>query len=145
MERILALDVGDRRIGIAVSDPLGLTAHGIETYRRADNDPEADARYILSVAERYRPVLLLFGLPRNMDGSYGFQSEKVREFSEIVLRSWDGRYDFYDERLTTVRAEKILLEGNVRREKRKQVIDKMAACIILEGYLESHRGRMGDG
>ncbi len=145
MERILALDVGDRRIGIAVSDPLGLTAQGIETYRRADNDPEADARYILSVAERYRPVLLLFGLPRNMDGSYGFQSEKVREFSEIVLRSWDGRHDFYDERLTTVRAEKILLEGNVRREKRKQVIDKMAACIILEGYLESHRGRMGDG
>ena len=142
MERILALDVGDRRIGIAVSDPLGLTAQGIETYRRADNDPEADARYILSVAERYRPVLLLFGLPRNMDGSYGFQSEKVLEFSEIVLRSWNGRHDFYDERLTTVRAEKILLEGNVRREKRKQVIDKMAACIILEGYLE---GRMGDG
>ena len=143
MERIIALDVGDRRIGIAVSDPLGLTAQGIETYRRADNDPDEDARYILHLAERYRPALLLFGLPRNMDGSYGYQSEKVREFSRIVLQNWDGPYDFYDERLTTVRAERILLEGNVRREKRKKVIDKMAACIILEGYLESIRSRIG--
>ena len=143
MDRILALDVGDRRIGLAVSDPLGITAQGIETYQRAQDDPESDARHILEVAERYRPVLLLFGLPRNMDGSYGFQSEKVREFAAIVLRDWDGRHDFYDERLTTVRAEQILLEGNVRRDKRKKVIDKMAACIILEGYLESIRSRNG--
>ena len=143
MERVLALDVGDRRIGLAVSDPLGLTAQGIETYQRADNDPDADARYILKIAERYRPVLLLFGLPRNMDGSYGYQSEKVKEFSRVVLRNWSGKYDFYDERLTTVRAERILLEGNVRREKRKKVIDKMAACVILEGYLESLRNKNG--
>ena len=138
MERILALDVGDRRIGIAVSDPLGFTAQGVETYNRSD-DPQKDADYIVAMAERYKPVKLLFGLPRNMDGSYGFQSEKVKEFAGIVLKKWDGTHDFYDERLTTVRAESILLEGNVRRDKRKKVIDKMAACIILEGYLESKR------
>jgi len=138
MERILALDVGDRRIGLAVSDALGITAQGLETYVRSDN-PEKDADYIISVANRYRPVKLLFGLPRNMDGSCGFQSEKVREFANLVLARWDGGHDFYDERLTTMRAERILLEGNVRRDKRKKVIDKMAAAIILEGYLEQHR------
>lgn len=138
MERILALDVGDRRIGLAVSDPLGITAQGLETYVRGE-DPEADADYIISVANRYQPVKLLFGLPRNMDGSCGFQSEKVRAFADIVLSKWSGGHDFSDERLTTMRAERILLEGNVRRDKRKKVIDKMAAVIILEGYMDQHR------
>ena len=80
MERILALDVGDRRIGLAVSDALGITAQGLETYVRCD-DPEKDADYIISIANRYRPVKLLFGLPKNMDGSCGFQSEKVKEYA----------------------------------------------------------------
>lgn len=135
MTRVLALDVGDRRIGLAVSDALGMTAQGLETYTRKEST-DADVAYILSVAERYRPVRLLFGLPRNMDGSYGFQTEKVRAFAAAVLEKWDGEWDFYDERLTTAAAERILIGADVSRRKRKTVIDKMAAVIILQGYLE---------
>ena len=138
MQRILALDVGDTRIGVAVSDPLGYTAQGLETYTR--RTPEQDVEYILNLAERYRPVKLLFGMPRNMDGSYGFQSEKVRAFADTVLERWDGEHDFFDERLTTAAAERVLLDADVSRKKRRQVIDKMAAVVILQGYMETrHR------
>ena len=138
MQRILALDVGDKRIGVAVSDPLGYTAQGLETYTR--RMPEQDVDYILNLAERYRPVKLLFGMPRNMDGSYGFQSEKVRAFADTVLERWDGEHDFFDERLTTAAAERVLLDADVSRKKRRQVIDKMAAVVILQGYMETrHR------
>ncbi len=136
MQRILALDVGDKRIGIAVSDPLGFTAQGLETYTRKGT-LEEDAAYILSVADRYRPVKLLFGMPRNMDGSYGFQSEKVRAFADAVLENWDAEYMFYDERLTTVTAERVLIDADVSRKKRRQVIDKLAAVVILQGYLDT--------
>ncbi|HWR23607.1 MAG TPA: Holliday junction resolvase RuvX [Feifaniaceae bacterium] len=139
MQRILALDVGDKRIGVAVSDPLGYTAQGLETYTRRET-LEQDVDYILTLAERYRPVRLLFGMPRNMDGSYGFQSEKVRAFADAVLEKWDGEHDFYDERLTTAAAERVLLDADVSRKKRRQVIDKMAAVVILQGYMETrHR------
>ncbi len=139
MQRILALDVGDKRIGVAVSDPLGYTAQGLETYKRRET-LEQDVEYILNLAERYRPVRLLFGMPRNMDGSYGFQSEKVRAFADEVLQKWDGEHDFFDERLTTAAAERVLLDADVSRKKRRQVIDKMAAVVILQGYMETrHR------
>lgn len=138
MQRILALDVGDRRVGLAVSDALGITAQGLETYTRTGDD-ERDAAYIVEVAKRYAPAMLLFGLPRNMDGSYGFQCDKVRAFAGAVLAQWDGPSDFFDERLTTLSAGRVLSEGNVRGQKRKQVIDKMAAVVILQGYLERHR------
>ncbi|MBQ6426565.1 MAG: Holliday junction resolvase RuvX [Clostridia bacterium] len=137
-QRTLAFDVGDRRIGIAVSDLLGITAQPVETYTRTD-DEEKDIRYLLSVAKRYAPSKLVFGMPRNMNGTYGFQAEKVRVFAEKLLENWDGEYDFYDERLTTVTAERILLEADVSRKKRKQVVDKIAAVVILQGYLDSRR------
>lgn len=137
MERVLALDVGDRRIGIAVSDPLGITAQGLETYVRKDNDPEQDAEYIVALLKKYAPVRLLCGLPRNMDGSCGFQAEKVREFAAVIMEKWNGQCEFYDERLTTVSAERVLLEADVSRKKRKQVIDKIAAVVILQNYLDS--------
>ncbi len=138
MQRILALDVGDKRIGVAVSDPLGYTAQGLETYAR-QNTLEQDVTYILALAQKYKPVRLLFGMPRNMDGSYGFQSEKVRAFADAVLARWDGEYDFYDERLTTVAAERMLVDADVSRKKRRKVIDKLAAVVILQGYLETQR------
>ena len=137
MQRVLALDVGEKRIGLAVSDPLGFTAQGLETYHRT-GDLEKDIDYIIKVANSYRPVKLLFGLPRNMDGSYGFQADYVREFADEVLKKWDGEYDFEDERLTTVSATRMLLEADVSRGKRKKVVDKIAAVFILESYL----GRM---
>ena len=136
MQRILALDVGDKRIGLAVSDPLGITAQGLETYCRT-GDEEKDIHYILSVAEKYAPVKLLFGLPRNMDGSYGFQSEKVRAFADLVMARFSGEVIFYDERLTTVTAENVLNEAKLDWKKRRKVVDKLAAVVILQGYLQS--------
>ncbi len=137
MRRVLALDVGDKRIGIAVSDPLGFTAQGLETYTRT-GDEAADAAYIRSLAKKYEPVRLLFGLPRNMDGSYGFQSEKVRAFAEAVLEGFEGEHTFYDERLTTVEAERVLCEAELDWRKRRKVVDKVAAVVILQGYLATN-------
>lgn len=139
MKRILAFDVGEKRIGIAVSDALGITAQGVETYTRAD-DIDKDIDYLLSIAQKYAPVKLLFGLPKNMDGSCGFQAESVKEFAGKMLEKFDGEHDFYDERLTTVSAHKMLIDGNVSRKKRKDVVDKIAAVLILQGYLEQHGG-----
>ena len=136
-ERVLALDLGDRRIGSAVSDPLGWTAQGLENYTRRDDDLQADIRHILEIAERYKPVRLLFGMPRNMDGSYGMQAQKVRAFADAVLAEWDGDHDFYDERLTTMSAQRVLIDADLSRKRRKQVVDKLAAVIILQGYLDS--------
>ena len=137
MRRVLALDVGDKRIGVAVSDQLGITAQGLETYTRT-GDTEKDAEHIAELAKKYEPVRLLFGMPRNMDGSYGFQSEKVKEFAQAVLKVWDGEHAFFDERLTTVSAERVLVEADMDWRKRRKVVDKLAATIILQGYLDSN-------
>ena len=137
MQRVLALDVGDKRIGLAVSDALGITAQGLETYVRT-GDLEKDAAYVRAVAERYRPVRLLFGMPRNMDGSYGFQAEKVRAFADAVLNGWEGEHAFYDERLSTVSAERVLFEAELNWQKRRKVVDKVAAVMILQGYLATN-------
>ncbi len=137
MLRVLALDVGDKRIGIAVSDPLGFTAQGLETYTRT-GDEVVDAAYIRDLAKKYEPVRLLFGMPRNMDGSYGFQSEKVRAFAEAVLQGFEGEHTFYDERLTTVEAERVLCEAELDWRKRRKVVDKVAAVVILQGYLATN-------
>ena len=137
MLRILAFDVGEKRIGVAVSDLLGITAQGIETYTRTDN-LEQDVQHLLKLAESYRPVKLLFGMPRNMDGSYGMQADYTRAFADAVLAQWDGEYAFQDERLTTASARRMLIEADMRRDKRKQVIDKVAAVLILQSYLDAH-------
>ena len=137
MLRILAFDIGEKRIGVAVSDPLGITAQGIETYHRTD-DLERDVEHLIKLANSYKPVKLVFGLPRNMDGSYGFQAQITREFADAVLAKWDGDHAFQDERLTTASARRVLIEADVRRDKRKQVIDKVAAVVILQSYLDAH-------
>lgn len=137
MLRILAFDIGEKRIGVAVSDPLGITAQGIETYHRSD-DTQKDIDYLLKIADRYKPVKIVFGMPRNMDGSYGMQAEITRTFADEVLKLWDGDHAFQDERLTTASARRVLLEADMRRDKRKQVIDKIAAVLILQSYLDAH-------
>ena len=111
--RILGLDVGDRRIGVAVSDELGLTAQPVETYTRKGYGP--DVRHFGELAERYGTRLFLCGLPRNMDGSVGGQAKRVREFA----------------------AQRALLEADMRRDKRKQKVDMVAAVIILQAYLDA--------
>lgn len=138
MQRILALDVGDRRIGVAVSDPLGFTAQGLETYTRQNRDK--DAAHMLELLQKYAPCRLLVGMPRNMDGSYGEQSEKVKKFVSTVTALWSGEVIWWDERMTTMAAGRVLLEADVSRGKRKLVIDKLAACVILQSYLDSGKG-----
>ena len=135
--RYFAIDVGDKRIGLAVSDALGITAQGLETYNRT-GDTARDAEYIRNYARKYAPCRLVFGLPRNMDGSYGPACDKVRAFADAVLEGWDGEHAFYDERLSTVVAERAMYEADFNWKKRRKVVDKMAAQVILQGYLELH-------
>ena len=135
--RYFAIDVGDKRIGLAVSDALGITAQGLETYNRT-GDTARDAEYIRNYARKYAPCRLVFRLPRNMDGSYGPACDKVRAFADAVLEGWDGEHDFYDERLSTVVAERAMYEADFNWKKRRKVVDKMAAQVILQGYLELH-------
>ncbi|MCH5278809.1 MAG: Holliday junction resolvase RuvX [Christensenellaceae bacterium] len=139
--RYFAVDFGDKRIGLAVSDTLGITAQGLETYKRTGDD-ERDAEYIRNYAQKYAPCRIVFGMPRNMDGSYGPAAEKVRAFAEVVLSGWDGEHDFYDERLSTVVAERAMFEAEMNWKKRRKVVDKMAAQVILQGYLELHPIRL---
>lgn len=141
-ERIVALDVGDRRIGIAVSDPLGLTAQPIETYTRIGYGP--DARHIAEIARKYETERILCGLPRNMDGTQGFQVEKVREFA-AKLEELGLLVEYYDERMTTVLAENALLEANMRREDRRKKVDMVAAVVILQSYLDANAAQADDG
>ena len=137
-ERIVALDVGDRRIGIAVSDPLGLTAQPVETYTRVGYC--ADTRRIAQLAQQYGTNRILCGLPLNMDGTQGFQTQKVREFSEKLTEA-GLTVEFYDERMTTVLAEGALLEADMRRENRKKKVDMVAAVMILQSYLDAQAAR----
>ena len=141
-ERIVALDVGDRRIGIAVSDPLGVTAQPIETYTRIGYGP--DSRHIAEIARRYETDRILCGLPRNMDGTQGFQVEKVKEFA-AKLEELGLVVEYYDERMTTMLAESALLEANMRREDRKKKVDMVAAVVILQSYLDACAAMADDG
>ncbi len=133
-ERIVALDIGDARIGVAVSDASRLIASPVEMITRVGWGP--DTRRIKEICERYDTTLVLSGLPLNMDGSEGFQAEKVRALCD-QLTAAGLQVRFQDERLTTVTAEDALIEGGVRRDKRKQRVDKVAAAVILQQWLDT--------
>lgn len=134
--RKLALDLGDARIGIAQSDLLGIIANGLETLNRTNL--QSDINYIVNLVKQNSVDTVVLGLPINMDGSKGERVEKTYKFAEILKESLppNVKIDYIDERLTTVCAEKVLLQADVRRDKRKTVIDKMAATIILQSYLD---------
>ncbi|WP_125154658.1 Holliday junction resolvase RuvX [Clostridium rectalis] len=133
--RILGLDVGDRTIGVAVSDPLGLTAQGITTIRRKGIDNDIDE--LKKICAQYGVEKIVSGLPKNMNGTLGPQSEKVRDFCDVLHNKIDKEIIFWDERLTTVAAHKAMLEADLSRSKRKKIVDKIAAVYILQGYLDS--------
>ena len=136
--RILGLDVGDRTIGVAVSDPLGFTAQGITTIQR--DSLEHDLGQLRLICTDYDIENIVVGLPKNMNGSVGPQGEKALEFIETLRETLGIPVETWDERLSTVSAQKVLIEGNVRRKKRKSIIDKMAAVVILQNYLDSKYG-----
>ncbi|WP_110953186.1 Holliday junction resolvase RuvX [Anaerosinus massiliensis] len=134
--RILGLDVGDRTIGIAVSDALMFTAQGVETIRRTSL--EKDLNRLKELMQQYETNRLLIGLPKNMNGTIGPRGELVQVFGDEVRALIPGtEIIFWDERLSTVAATKSLIAADVSRAKRKKVIDKMAAVFILQGYLDS--------
>ena len=134
---MVALDVGDKRIGVAVSDPLWITAQGLETYWRTESTKK-DVAYIVDILKRYAPCRLLLGLPKNMNGTIGEQGEKVQRFAAAIQKEWDGELLFFDERLTTMAARRVLVDADLSRGKQKKVIDKLAAVLILQGYMDSH-------
>ena len=133
-ERVLALDIGDVRIGVAVSDPSRTIASPVEVIRRIGWGP--DVRHILEICAHYDTKIILSGLPLNMDGSEGFQAEKVKLFCSQLEKAGFTVY-YQDERLSTVVAEDALLEDNMTRESRKQVVDKVAAAVILQQWLDA--------
>ena len=133
-ERIVALDIGDVSIGVAVSDAMRLIASPVEVIRRVGFGP--DVKRVQEICRQYDTSIVLSGLPYNMDGTLGFQSEKVRLFCQQLEKV--GLVVYYqDERLTTVTAENALLEQNMHRAQRRQTVDKVAAAVILQQYLDT--------
>lgn len=133
----MGLDLGDKRIGVALSDPLGLTAQGLESITcRSVKD---DIKKIKEIAREYEVGRVVVGYPANMDGSAGPRAEMAKSYAGRLAKALDLPVELWDERLTTVAAEKLLLKADVRRSKRRRVIDQVAAALILQSYLDSHR------
>jgi len=141
LKRVMGLDIGGKRIGIAFSDPLGFTAQGHSVYARRQQ--EEDIQYLADLAKEREVSRIVFGLPRNMNGTEGPQAEKVRAFAESVSEALpDITIAFWDERLTTVAAHRVMLEADMSRGKRKKKVDQLAAVLILQGYLDHLQIRM---
>ena len=137
MERIIGLDVGDRTIGVAMSDLLQLTAQGLTTIRRESKIKDYAA--LESIIDEYDVKTVVVGLPKNMNNTIGPQGEKTMKFAEKIKNKFNVEIVYEDERMTTMSAEKMLIAGDVRREKRKTVIDKVAATYILQLHLDKKR------
>jgi putative Holliday junction resolvase len=132
--RILGLDMGAKRIGLAVSDPLGITAQGLEVWVRRGR--EADLDHILKVAREYHVQQIVVGLPRHLDGRPGTAAPEIQEFAGALGQALGGEVVFWDERLTTAAAERMLIQADVSRKRRRQVVDQLAAVLILQSYLD---------
>jgi putative Holliday junction resolvase len=133
--RVLGLDVGEKTIGVAISDPLGFTAQGVTTIQRKSK--KNDIEELTKICSEYGVESLVIGLPKNMNGTVGPQGEKIIAFSEFVKENLNLPIKLWDERLTTVAAHKAMLEADLSRAKRKKLVDKIAASYILQGYLDS--------
>ena len=136
MERILGLDIGTVRIGLALSDPLGITAQPLETIQRKKCDP---IERIREIVEEYSISKLVIGNPLTLNGKSSFASEKVAEFVEKLQKCLQLECILWDERMTTAQAEKLMISSGVRRQKRRESIDQVASAIILQSYLDAHQ------
>jgi len=138
--RIMGLDVGDKRIGIAISDLSGTIAQGLTTIKRSSN--KKDFERIKQIINEYEVGMIIVGLPKNMNGTLGPQGQKVVRFVEHLKKAFSIPIILWDERLTTVEAERVLIEkADISRAKRKEVIDKLAAVLILQNYLDSQKNK----
>lgn len=145
--RIMGLDYGSKTVGVAVSDPLGLTAQGIETIcRKEENKLRKTLARIEELVKEYEVEKIVLGLPKHMNNDLGERAEKSLEFQEMLMRRTGLEVVMWDERLSTAAAERTLIESQVRREDRKKYVDKIAAVFILQGYLDalSFKSRQDD-
>jgi putative Holliday junction resolvase len=137
--RTMGLDIGSQTIGVAISDELGLTAQGLKTVKRKSK--EEDLKEIKAIITQFEIGKIVVGLPKNMDGTLGKQAEMVFRWIKALQDKIHLPMVTWDERLSTVGASKVLLEADLSRKKRKKVIDKLAAVLILQGYLDQSRNR----
>ena len=144
--RIMGLDFGSKTVGVAVSDPLFLTAQGVEIVRREkENQLRKTLARIEELIGEYEVGEIVLGLPMNMNGSEGVRVELTREFQEKLERRTGLPVHLYDERLTTVMADNAMMEAGIRREDRKEYVDRIAAQLILQGYLDRRAAEMKQG
>ena len=138
MQRLMGLDVGSVTVGVAVSDLLGYTAQPVETIRI--NEAKADYGFerLAELVKAYQPAKFVLGLPKHMNNDEGIRAQASRQYGDLLFEKFGIPVDYQDERLTTAQAEKILIQGHTRRENRKKYIDKLAAVLILQNYLDSH-------
>jgi len=134
MRRVLALDVGEKRIGVAVSDALNITAQGLETIRRDNRDSALNR--IKDLVKDFSVSKIIVGIPYNMNGTKGPSAKMTEDFAGLLKKEIPVAIEMVDERLTTAQGERVLLEADVSRKKRKHAIDKIAAQLILQTYLD---------
>jgi len=134
MDRIMGLDVGDKTIGVAVSDLLMITAQGVTTIKRTNL--KNDFKELKKIIEEYKVTKIVSGLPKMLDGTVGIQGDKVLDFLEKLKKHIDLPVELEDERFTTTISERMLIDADVKRKKRKEVIDKLAAAQILTTYMQ---------
>lgn len=135
--RIIGLDVGTKTVGIAISDAMGWTAQGVDTVRFRSEHYDDAITAVLTHIETLKAERIVIGMPKNMNGSIGHAGERTKHFAALLSERCDLPIVFWDERLSSIQAERMLLEADLSRKKRKQVIDKMAAVVILKSYLDS--------
>lgn len=136
--RYLGLDVGSKTVGVAVSDPFGWTAQGVEIIPIDEELEDFGLDRLGELIAEYNVEALVLGLPKNMNNSIGPRAEASQKYGQLVIDRFDLPVFYQDERLTTVQAERMLIANDVSRKKRKKVIDKLAAVLILQNYLDAH-------
>ena len=137
MKRILGLDVGSKTVGVAVSDPFGWTAQGLEIIKIHEAKEEFGLERLGEIIEEYNAEKIVIGLPKHMDGTLGERALGSKDYGELVIETFELPVEYEDERLTTAQANRMMIEeGDVSRRKRKKVIDKLAAMMILQNYLD---------
>ncbi|MDR0299555.1 MAG: Holliday junction resolvase RuvX [Streptococcaceae bacterium] len=134
----MGLDVGSKTVGVAVSDPLGITAQPIETIKIDEEAGELGFDRLEELIKLHKPVKFVLGLPKHMNNDEGIRAEASRNYGAKLFDKFGVPVEFQDERLTTAQAEKVLIAGGTRRENRKKYIDKLAAVLILQNYLDAH-------
>lgn len=145
MKRILGLDVGSKTVGVAVSDPFGWTAQGLEIIQINEAKEQFGLERLGEIIDEYEASAIVVGLPKNMDGTIGDRAIASQNYGELITEKFALPVIYQDERLTTAQANRMMIEeGDVSRKKRKQVIDKLAAMMILQSYLDRQANMKGD-